>query len=175
MAAGDPVADQEHPTAPGDVERFWTLARRQARIETLPGYLGPSTLEVLAPPTWSFGETPEQADALLDLVLDGTKTATSSALRDHDDGALPQVGSIDIVLDSSGRPRALLKTTGVEVVAFDEVDEEHARLEGEGDLTLEHWREVHERFFTTTAPEGAEEFAADLPVVLERFEVLYQE
>ena len=89
--------------------------------------------------------------------------------------ALPQAGSIDIVLDSTGRPRALLKTTDVEVVPFDEVDEEHARLEGEGDLSLEHWREVHERFFTTTGPGEAEEFTSDLPVVLERFEVLYQE
>ena len=166
----------DRSVVPGDVERFWTLARRQARIESLPGYFGPSTLEVLAPPTWSFGATAEQADALLDLVLAGTKTATSSALRDYeDDEALPQAGSLDIVLDSTGRPRALLKITAVEVLPFDEVDEEHARLEGEGDLSLEHWREVHERFFTTAAPEGAEEFTSDLPVVLERFEVLYQE
>ncbi len=159
----------------GDVERFWTLARRQARIESLPGYFGPSTLEVLAPPTWSFGATPEQADELLGLVLAGTKTATSSALRDYegDEGALPRAGSIDIVLDSAGRPRALLKITDVEIVPFDEVDEEHARREGEGDLSLAHWREVHERFFTDAV--DGEPFDGDMPVVLERFEVLYQE
>lgn len=167
------TTDRPGPEA-GDVERFWTLARRKARIESLPGYFGPSTLEVLAPPTWSFGATPEQADALLALVLDRTKTATSSALRDYeDDGQLPQQGSLDIVLDSTGRPRALLKLTSVEVVPFGEVDEEHARLEGEGDLSLEHWREVHERFFTETA--DGEPVTDDLPVVLERFEVLYQE
>ena len=164
----------DRSTVPGDVERFWLLARRQARIEGLPGYFGPTTLEVLPPPTWSFGATPEQADALLDLVLAGTKTATSSALRDYeDDEALPQAGSLDIVLDSTGRPRALLKITAVEVLPFDEVDEEHARLEGEGDRSLAYWRDVHERFFTDTA--GGEEFADDMPVVLERFEVLYQE
>ena len=159
-----------------DVERFWQQARRQARIEALPGYFGPTTLEVLAPPTWSFGATAEEADALLALVLRGEKTATSSALRDYEaeDSPLPEVGALDIVLDSGGRPRVLLETTQVQVTPFDEVDAEHARLEGEGDRTLEHWREVHQRFFTDNA-EHERGFAPDMPVVLERFAVLFQQ
>jgi len=50
------------------------------------------------------------------------------------------------------------------------VDADHAREEGEGDLSLEHWRESHERFFTEHAEGG---FRPDMPVVLERFRVLY--
>ena len=56
---------------------------------------------------------------------------------------------------------------------FDEVDEEHAYLEGEGDRSLEYWREVHERFFTENATHDRG-FAPDMPVVLERFRVVYQ-
>ena len=50
------------------------------------------------------------------------------------------------------------------MVPFDEVDEEHAYLEGEGDRSLEYWREVHERFFTEHATHDRG-FATDMPVV----------
>ena len=156
------------------MERFWTLARSQARITAIPGYFGPGTLEVLAPPAWSFGGTPEEADALLDLVLDGTKTATSGALWDYEQEGepLPQQGTLSILLDGSGTPRALIEATAVVVVPFDEVDEEHAFLEGEGDRSLAHWRVVHERFFADIATHDRG-FVPDMPVVLERFRVLY--
>lgn len=125
------------------------------------------------PEAWSFGGTPEQADALLALVLAGTKTATAGALWDYEinEEPLPQPGEMSIVLDGAGRPRALIRATEVRVMPFDEVGAEHARLEGEGDLSLAFWREVHERFFTEFA-EHDRGFSATMPVVLERFEVL---
>ena len=55
------------------------------------------------------------------------------------------------MLDGSGHPRALVETTAVEVVAFSEVGEDHARDEGEGGRTLEHWRRVHADFFAGSA------------------------
>ncbi len=158
------------------VESFWALARFHAKLNTLPGYFGPTTLEVVPPPAWTFGGTPELADELLALVLDGTKTATTSALWDYetDESPLPEVGDLSIILDGREHPRALIATTRVEVVPFDQVDAEHARLEGEDDRTLATWREVHRRFFTEYAEHG-HGFSEDMPVVLERFHVLYQE
>lgn len=157
-----------------EVEAFWALAREHARFDIVPAYFGPSVLGSVPPPEWAFGGTPEQADDLLRLVLDGTKRATASARWDYEaEGApLPEVGDLGIVLDSAGHPHALVATTRVDVVPFDEVDEEHARLEGEGDLSLAHWREVHERFFREFRSHECE-FAPDMPVVLERFEVVY--
>lgn len=158
-----------------EVERFWTMARSQARITSMPGYFGPTTLEVLPPPAWSFGATAQKADELLALVLADTKTATSSALWDYEaeDEPLPARGILSILLDGEGRPRALIEATEVSVVPFGEVDAEHAFLEGEGDRSLAHWREVHERFFTDNATHD-HAFATDMPVVLERFRVLHQ-
>jgi uncharacterized protein YhfF len=156
-----------------DVEAFWQLARFHAGLNSAPTYFGPTTLEVVPPPSWSFGATPEQADELLQLVLDGTKTATAGALWDFEaEGeALPEVGSLSILLDGQGQPRALINVTDVAVVPFDQVGEEHARLEGEGDRSLDHWRAVHERFFSEVSSRG---FEPDMPVVLERFEVVYR-
>jgi len=154
----------------GPVEGFWRNARRHTGLETVPGYFGRSPLELMLPPTWSFGVTPEQADELLELVLTGVKTATASAYADYEaqDEPLPHAGSLSIVLDSRGVPRALLQTTAVEVRAFDEVDAEHAYLEGEGDRTLDYWRRAHRKFFSADR-----HFDPQMQVVLERFELRY--
>ena len=166
-------AEPPSTNGPTDVEAFWNLARFHARLNSAPTYFGPTTLEVVPPPAWAFGDSAEQADELLQLVLDGTKTATASALWDYEaeDEALPEPGSLSILLDGRGHPRALINITDVEVVPFDQVGEEHARLGGEGDRSLSHWREAHQRFFTATS---SRPFAPDMPVVLERFQVIYQ-
>jgi uncharacterized protein YhfF len=158
-----------------EVRSFWDLARFHAKLNSAPSYFGPTTLEVVPPPAWSFGATPEQADELLALVLDGTKTATASSLWEfeHEGEQLPEPGTLSIILDGRGHPRALIETTEVEVVPFDEVDAEHAHLEGEGDRSLAFWRDVHERFFNEHATHDRR-FAPDMPVVLERFRVVYQ-
>ena len=163
------------PAPQTDVEAFWNLARFHAKLNAAPTYFGPTTLEVLPPPAWSFGATSEHADELLRLVLEGTKSATASALWDFEaEGEdLPEAGSLSIILDGAGHPHALIETTDVTVVPFDEVDEEHAWLEGEGDRSLAHWRDVHERFFTEHASHDRG-FAPDMPIVLERFRVIYQ-
>ena len=167
----DPAPDES-----AQAEAFWQRAKEHVRLNPAPGYFGPSTLESLRPAAWSFGATPEHAEELLALVLEGTKTATSSALWDFDaeDEPLPEPGLLSIILDGTGRPRALLVTTEVRTVPFAEVDAEHARLEGEGDRSLAYWREAHERFFTEHAGHDRG-FSPDMPVVLERFEVLYRE
>ena len=67
--------------------------------------------------------------------------------------------------------RSLIRTSDVTVVPFSQVDAEHARREGEGDGSLEHWRSVHQDFFTAQAPPGRQ-FSPDMLVVLERFTVL---
>jgi uncharacterized protein YhfF len=158
-----------------EVEAFWDLARFHAKLNAAPTYFGPTTLEVVPPPAWSFGATPEHADELLRLVLAGTKTATATSFWDFETEGeeLPRAGTLSIIVDGAGHPHALIETTEVTVVPFDEVDEEHARLEGEGDRSLRHWREVHQRFFTEHAAHERG-FALDMPVVLERFKVVYQ-
>ncbi|MFC7489815.1 MULTISPECIES: ASCH domain-containing protein [unclassified Knoellia] len=173
-AATDAADEAAEEAAEEQVRTFWDLARLHAHLNEVPTYFGPSPLDSVPPPTWSFGATAEQADELLGLVLDGVKTATASAAWDYEaeDEPLPEPGTLGIVLDGSGRPRALIETSQVAVVPFDEVDEEHARREGEGDLSLAHWRTVHERFFTDHATHG-QAFAKDMPVVCERFRVLY--
>ena len=80
---------------------------------------------------------------------------------------MPEVGRRDVVLDGAGKPAAVIETTEVTVRRFDEVDEDFARDEGEGDLSLEYWREGHEAYF---ARNGG--FEPDMELVCERFRLV---
>lgn len=93
---------------------------------------------------FSFGDSLHVADELLALVLSGRKTATCWSVQE---GKQTAVGKRMVVCDGSGRPRAVVETVSLEQRAFQEVDEAFARKEGEGDLTLESWREVHMNYF----------------------------
>lgn len=145
------------------LDEFWSLCR-----SAVPG------LPAQIPEAWAFGATPDHADGLLDLVLDGTKTATASSMWDyaHSGEPVPEAGLLNIILDGRGIPRALLETVSVDVVPFDEVTAEHAFAEGEGDRSLTHWREVHERFWREHS-ENPRGFEPDMPVLCERLRLLY--
>ena len=61
--------------------------------------------------SFSFGDSPDLADELLELVVVGKKTATSWAASEGDKGVA--VGKRWIVKDGQGRARAILETAGL--------------------------------------------------------------
>ena len=159
------------------ITRFWDTARPSAGRTSHGGAVGERSENVVPPPAWAFGDHPQLADELLALVLAGTKTATASLVVEYEDASeqLPRQGDLSILLDGAGDPRALIRTTEVETVPFDQVTAEHAWAEGEDDRTLESWREQHERYWRRTLAGTDHEFDPSVPVVCERFEVLYSE
>ena len=118
---------------------------------------------------FAFGDTPALKDELLALVLSGKKTATCGALRDVTEAGepMPEVGRRDVVLDGAGKPAAVIETTEVSIRRFNEVDEDFARDEGEGDLSLAYWREGHEAYF---ARNGG--FEPEMELICERFRLV---
>lgn len=150
-------------STPSEIEAFWQSCRRAN-----PG------LPDATPEAWAFGATASHADDLLALVLAGTKTATAASLWDyeHTGEKLPAAGMLNIILDGNGAPQALVETTAVVVVPFGEVTEAHAFAEGEGDRSLAHWRDVHERFWRTHS-ESPKGYEPDMPVVCEQLRLLW--
>ena len=165
---------ERHTVDSAELAAFWEVARVKARRNRFEIYTGANAAASLMPPAWAFGSTPEQADSLLGLVLDGVKTGTASALWDIEATGepLPEVGALSIVLDGAAHPRALVRTTAVTIVPFCEVTPEHAYAEGESDRTLASWRRIHAWYFRTFA-EHDRGFEPDMPIVCERFEVLH--
>ncbi len=158
-----------------EVQAFWEMARGRAKLGRMDVVLGASVSSTVQPPAWSFGDNPALADELLGLVLDGRKRATATAMAELETTGEPRPvpGDLSILLDGAGHPRALIRTTDVDVVPFDEVTEEFAALEAEGDGSLAFWREGHERYFRRVLAVTEAAVGPDLLVVCERFELLY--
>jgi len=122
-----------------------------------------------------FGDGPELADRLGALVLAGVKTATCSAWWEWQacGDPLPRAGLLTVVLDGLERPLAITETTEVRILAFNQVDEQFAREEGEGDRTLAWWRQAHWNYFQRTLPRIGRSPAEDMQLVCERFRRVY--
>jgi uncharacterized protein YhfF len=54
------------------------------------------------------------------------------------------------------------------------VDAGFARDEGEGNLSLNYWREAHRTFFSRTLPKIDKEFSEEMPLVCERFRLIHK-
>ena len=124
---------------------------------------------------WAFGGAP---DKLAVLVKDGKKKATASGYDIYlldDSEKMPEVGDYSIVLDSYDNAVCVIKTTKLYVSEFDDVTAEHAAKEGEGDLSLEYWRRVHEEFFMGECEAYGIKFDGHFRVLCEEFECVYTE
>jgi uncharacterized protein YhfF len=150
------------------IEVYW-----RSYLDTLPAG-SPLRDEQYVAEGW--GDSPQMADKLGALITAGTKTATCSALWEYEaEGSpLPETGSKTIVLDGYNAPLCIVETTEVEVRPYNEVDDRFAYEEGEGDRSLEYWREAHWHFFSRTLPNIGKESTPDMPLVCERFRVIYE-
>ena len=113
---------------------------------------------------FAFGDGPELAERLAELVLVGKKRATCWAVAES-----PQthVGKHMVMLDGAGVPRAVVETTELTQRRFGDVDEAFAFDEGEGDGTLGYWRRAHRAYF-----ERRGQFAPDMLLYCERFRLV---
>ncbi|MDO5689544.1 MAG: ASCH domain-containing protein [Tissierellia bacterium] len=122
---------------------------------------------------WSFGKS---LDELAELVIKGIKRGTSSAhphyLREGE--RLPEAGDYSVILNSSGEALCVIRNKKVSILPFRDISEGHARIEGEGDGSLSHWREVHIKFFEEESRTYGFDFNEDMLVVFEEFELVFR-
>jgi len=135
------------------------MTKLEALRSTYPGALA-----------WHFGDSSELADELVQLVLSGIKTATccskNSFQREYERGEAPCAGSYNIILDGTGQPVCVIQTVRLQVIRFCEMTRELASKEGEGDLSLEYWKEGYKRYFER---EGT--YSEEMELVFEEFEL----
>jgi uncharacterized protein YhfF len=123
-----------------------------------------------------WGDSPEMADELGGLIAQGVKTGTCSAFWEWEaeGNPIPEVGLITVVVDGRGEPLCIVETTEVTVRKYNEVDAGFARAEGEGDLSLDYWRDARRHFFSRVLQKFNRQFSEDMPLVCERFRVIYK-
>lgn len=78
-----------------------------------------------------------------------------------------EVGKSWIVKDGNGLPRAVIETIELTRRFFSDIDEAFAYDEGEGDRTLQYWRNVHTKYFTRLGV-----FSEQMELYCERFKLV---
>jgi len=144
---------------------FWQACRTALPAET----------EGQAYRTRQFGNNPEIARQLLELILAREKTGTFAVDWEFDSrpGERPSPGDLFVITDHAGVPGALVRITATEVVPFDQISERHVQCEGPALRAVVPWRQVHWDYWTRTLGEIGREPAADMPILYQEFELLY--
>jgi uncharacterized protein YhfF len=123
-----------------------------------------------------FGDSEQMANELGQLVLRGTKRATAGSLWSYEEEGKPlqAPGSLSIVTNWSDQPLCVIETQSIEVVSFRKVTAEFAATEGEGNGSLSFWQQAHREFFSRDCARVGKQFNESMPVVCERFAVVYR-
>jgi uncharacterized protein YhfF len=153
-------------TIPAHVERFWKEFAASQAVDPTPRFLE----------AFHFDDNQPSADELAQLVLEGTKRATAGLLWSFEaaSATLPTVGTLSVVTNWAKAPLCVIETQRVDIVPFDEVTEEFAATEGEGDGSLQYWRRAHREYFGRECRRIGRTPEAKMPVVCERFAVVFR-
>lgn len=116
---------------------------------------------------WGFGSNETLANKLKQLVLDGTKTATTGLYKPNKE--ISKVGDIAEIVDSDNKSFCVIAYTHIEVKPFLDVSYMFAIKEGEGDRSIEEWRVKHKDFFIREYPD---DFTEESLVICEEFKVI---
>ena len=112
---------------------------------------------------WKFGI---DNNKLIELVLLKKKRATSYLYLDDRD--LPIIGEKSMICYDDDNIACIVKTVDYKIIKFNEMTEEYAKLEGEGDLSLEYWKKVHYDYFNSIDSS----FNDERKIVFEIFELV---
>ncbi len=116
------------------------------------------------------------ANACAELVRKGKKTASCGMeyWYIHEKEPIPAAGHLQVVTNWNGDPVCIIELTSVSTCKFKDVTPEFAYAEGEGDRSLEWWREAHWKFFAEECKESGIDPSEEMVLVLERFKVVHR-
>lgn len=126
--------------------------------------------------TASFAGNREVTDKLLSLYLNGKKSAGSSIVEDFliAGDPLPKVGNYWIFLNSKDEPSCILRTERIMVHKFKDIPLEIAHAEGEGDLSLNYWRQVHTELYSPFLAQWGIKNIEEATVITEFFQIVFK-
>jgi len=122
----------------------------------------------------SIGSSPQAQEIITQLILAELKTGTFSSpwIYEGDRAITPVVGGYSVLVDSTDAPRAVLKTTAVKTIPFDQITEKETAIDGPAVRPLDVWRSVHVKFFTNELAARSKSFSDDMPVTVEKFAIV---
>ncbi len=126
--------------------------------------------------SWKFETSENASNILAALVMSGEKTGTSSTKDNFESvgETIPSIGDLHIITNWDDVAQFIIKTTVVNIVPYKDVSEDFAKKEGEGDLTLKHWQNVHETVFRAEQQNSGKKFDENTEIVCEEFKLIYK-
>jgi uncharacterized protein YhfF len=148
-----------------EVERTWQELRAAKGIDAVEYHAS-----TFADPALS-----QNVDKIGNLAVSGQKRATAHLALDFERNGIArrEPGDYWVVLNAAQEPICLVHVTKVEVKPFNEVGEETAIAEGEGDLSLEYWATAHRRYFEKQCALWGIEWREDMSTVCEYFDLIW--
>jgi len=149
------------------LEQFWQEARNSLRGTHLP-----NEYQV----RW-IGLDEETTTQVLDLIRirDKTGTFTLPWIVARTDQPKPQAGDAIILIDFDGTPMLLVRLSDILEVPFGKVTTEHTAVDGTPVRDLMVWKPLHTHYWNELLAPFAMCVSDDMPVWIEKFELLYPE
>lgn len=147
------------------VENLWSAFLKE----------NPNNLIKKTPPSFYFCDNRKDANICAELVVMGKKQATATSLwwfETHNE-PLPKAGDQFVITDWNGNAKAVIETIKIEQVPYHEISAEFAKIEGEGDLSLAHWKRVHKAYYKREMKPYEVSFIETMIIVCEYFKTLY--
>lgn len=135
----------------------------------------PEKKNIKTPVSFYFCDNEFDANECADLVVRGTKRATATSLwwYEKNNEPLPRVGDQYIITDWNGNAKAVIEITKIELVPYNKVTSEFAKIEGEGDQSLEYWKKAHKDYYTREMKPFNDQFSEKMIIVCEQFKAVY--
>lgn len=157
---------ETHPRASGPGDRARDVLWRYELAQESPR--SRDALRVI-----EFADPGPLRDRLVELVLSGRKRATAALLSEWEAAEDPlEVGRRWAVVDSAGQRVAVVETTELRIGTFEDVDWEWIVDAGEGDESIEQWREGYLDYYERTTGKRP---TLTTSVVYERFRLVQEE
>ncbi len=159
-------------------KRQIAVGRAMTAEELWKEFCGKKNIDINTPyEAWAFCGGGPLADELADLVLDRRKFGTASAYDDYVYGneldQIPHIGDYSVILKDSGEAVCVIRDYDVYTRPFSEVPPFHGYAEGEGNCSLQAWREIHIKAFAPSLEEIGYPLNDDSKIVCEKFTVEY--
>ena len=127
------------------------------------------------PESFYFCDNEKDANDCAKLVVKNIKQATAPSLWSFEinNEKLPRKGDLNIITNWNKAPQAIILTTKIELIKFNEITAKFAQKEGEGDKSLAYWRKAHKAYYKREMQGHKEEFSKDMIIVCQYFDTIY--
>jgi uncharacterized protein YhfF len=148
-----------------EVEAYWQKARKALGLPEQDYHVS----------TFSDPRYSQRTDYISDLASKGVKQGTCHIELDFEVNKVRRrkPGDHWVVIDSKNNPLCVIKVTRVDIKPFNQIGEDFAKVENEGDGTFKYWYDGHLGYFERQCKAWDKEWRMDAPCVCEYFTKVY--